>query len=150
MTKTFNDQTKALMLPPYHLQRDEILSTVRDHKMYLEEIELDGTVNSCHSILYQIRQHVEELGERGPDYPNLGVEILTLLDRAYTSVARLQNRPQKFYGAGVRITTVWDQPYSSRRGTTPRTLLGIMLYKLGDLDPDFEPECNPIEASDID
>lgn len=147
---TFNDEIKQLMQPPFHLHREKILSTVRNAKIYLEEIELDGTVATCHSILYQIREHVEILGERGPDFPNLGCEILTLLDRAYTSVARLQNRPVNFYGAGVRILTVWDKPYSSRRGAGPRTLLGIMVYKMGDLDPEFEPECNPITDSDRD
>mmetsp|Transcript_140758 Transcript_140758/g.245187 ORF Transcript_140758/g.245187 Transcript_140758/m.245187 type:complete len:393 (-) Transcript_140758:3811-4989(-) len=151
MEQTFNDLIKAQMRPPYHLRRDEVLRLVSEHQMYPEEIQLDGTVNSCHNILCHIRDHVEELGERGPNYPNLGVEILTLLDRAYRSVDRRQNRPkQGYYGAGVRITTVWDQPYDPRRGAPPRTLLGIMVYKLGDLDPGFEAVCNPIEASDID
>eukprot|EP00667_Euglena_gracilis_P007583 EG_transcript_7657 len=145
----FNVAVKKLMKAPYHQQRRKVLAAIKAAGIHLEELLLDGSAGMCHSIAFELRRHLEDVGERGPDMANLGCEMVDLLDRVYSSADRI-HRVQSVYGEGVRVLVAWDRPKSTRRGAADRTMLGVMMYKLGDLDVEFESEHNPIEDSDVD
>lgn len=145
----FNNVIKELMRAPYHRRRSAVYAALNSYGVLIEECVLDGSADMCYNLANTLRPQVETVGERGPDLANLGCEIADVFDRVCFRASRSTLCARgRFYGAGIQVVTAWDGPEPTKRGDAPRSMLGIMLYKLGDLDENFEAERNPIEDAD--
>ena len=116
--------------PPVRLNRDGLHTKVYGamQDAGIDIIEVGFTTAELPSL---IRTEVPKLAAECQYRANLCNDIEELFKRGRT-------------GAGVMILTAWDKcnkVLGSRltRGDPPKRLQGIMIYKLGDLDPDFDP-----------